>query len=98
MPWAAALLSVMFLTSGAFVDLPNGVERGYAQRLATMATAEDGASHLSIMEGVLASGGFAYGDTGRAASAQSQYPPGFHLVAAALSRSFDDTAGSTDFR
>ncbi|MCB0878102.1 MAG: hypothetical protein KDC46_03890, partial [Thermoleophilia bacterium] len=49
-------------------------------------------------EGVLASGGFAYGDTGRAASAQSQYPPGFHLVAAALSRSFDDTAGSTDFR
>lgn len=97
-PWIAALAGVCFLLSSAVVDISGDGRRGVDQRISVMASAEDGASHLSIADAVLVGGGLAYGKEARAISSQWQYPPGFHIGVASLVRALEDTAGTSDVR
>jgi hypothetical protein len=97
-PIIVAVACVTFLVSGAFLALPDGTDPGFDRRLSMLASGEDGASHLSIVQAVRAGSGFAYVEAGRAASPQWPYPPGFHLGAASLATVVEDTRGSNEVR
>lgn len=96
-PVLIAVVLAGFLMSSAFVAVGGGAS-GSDQRIAQMASHEDGASHLAVVDALLTSRGFAYDEAGLAASAQAPYPPAFHVIVTELKTALDHTRGTSAVR